>query len=371
MFSMSRATLALAVLAAAVGTSQGVDFKRVPFTTVDGVKLEGTYYPNPTGKKDATVLLLHNFDHRKGGDSHQDGWDSLAETLQKEGYAVFAFDFRGFGNSKEVGKEFFSHPHNMPLLKKPGQETINAKDFSPAYFPYLVNDIAAAKALLDRKNDASELNTSNLVLVGAGEGATVGALWLAAQCRLQRDRNPPAVIALPPALDEPEAKDVAAAVWLTISPTLAGRMVEGSVKSSLVEAGKDHKVPMAFIYGDDDKMSKMAAKKYKDAIMGGPKKIDVLTGEQGIKNAKVTGSKLLSADFDTEKWIVDNYLNAVLDKRGSRERIKRDIDKHQFYWKLTRMPGPGPGLRAKILPGSEMISIIPLDRLGILNGGLP
>src|SRR6516225_9829415 len=59
----------------------------IAFRSSDGVELQGNFYPAPpSGAKDACVMLLHNFDARKGGDSHQDGWDRLAAALQKEGY---------------------------------------------------------------------------------------------------------------------------------------------------------------------------------------------------------------------------------------------------------------------------------------------
>ena len=101
---------------------------------------------------------------------------------------------------------------------------IDHKDFQAAYYRYLVNDITAAKAYLDRRNDDGELNTSNTIVIGAGEGATLGALWLAQECRKKRDKNPPPMggIARPPMLAESEGKDVACAVWLTISSKLAG-----------------------------------------------------------------------------------------------------------------------------------------------------
>src|SRR5579859_3450440 len=78
----------------------------VSFRTSDGVELQGTFYPAPSsGAKDACVLMLHNFDPRKGGDSHEENWDRLAADLQKAGFAVLTFDFRGFGKSKTVDKE--------------------------------------------------------------------------------------------------------------------------------------------------------------------------------------------------------------------------------------------------------------------------
>src|SRR4051794_12638312 len=108
-----RRTLALALAMALLGlagqpiAAQKVkkdNSKKVPLTTCDGVELQASLWPNAGGKKDATVLLLHNFDRAKGGGSHQDGWDDLAGLLHQEGYTVISFDFRGFGESKSVAR---------------------------------------------------------------------------------------------------------------------------------------------------------------------------------------------------------------------------------------------------------------------------
>src|SRR5258708_6038950 len=88
--------------------------KRVTFRTVDGVDLGGTFYkPPPNSKKEACVLLLHDFTKKNGGDSHVDDMDKLAEGLQAEGYAVLSMDFRGHGESKNVAPDvFWTFPTN-------------------------------------------------------------------------------------------------------------------------------------------------------------------------------------------------------------------------------------------------------------------
>src|SRR5262245_26381536 len=101
-------SLALAAWTGSASAAEDAQSDRVSFSACDGVELSGTFYPSPRGKKDkdAVVLLLHDFDHRKGGGSHGD-WDKLAEKLQKEGYSVLSFDFRGFGGSKSVRDDFW------------------------------------------------------------------------------------------------------------------------------------------------------------------------------------------------------------------------------------------------------------------------
>jgi pimeloyl-ACP methyl ester carboxylesterase len=363
MLSRSRTRLALALLAAlGAAPSFGADFKRFTFPTVDGVELEGTFYPSATNKKDTVVLLLHDFDPKTGGDSHKDGWDDLAERLQKEGYAVFAFDFRGFGNSKTVKPEVFWSPkqgHNRQFIvggmaSKP-PETIDQKKFRAAYYPYLINDIAAAKAFLDRKNDTLEVNTSNFVVIGAGNGATLGALWLWSQCRLQRDRAS-LVLGVPPALDDPEGRDVAAAVWLSLSDHVPGGRFP--VHSAVVEVGRECKVPTAFLFGKREKSAAYCGK-LSDAILGlGSKKLDLpFTGKEGF-DTNLAGSKLLDKSLPTEEWIVEKYLNPVVDKRGSRERRRREIDRYAFYWAKGKPNARIPGILAKH-PGEELIRLIP------------
>src|SRR5258708_37879768 len=82
--------------------------KRVTTPTADGVDLSGTYYAaKDANKKDYCVILLHDFSAKKGGDSHADDMDKLAEDLQDQGYNVVSCDFRGFGESKNVRADVF------------------------------------------------------------------------------------------------------------------------------------------------------------------------------------------------------------------------------------------------------------------------
>ena len=114
------------------------------------------------GPRDAgeTVLLLHGY----GEDCKSAGWISLAKALNEKGYAVLRFDFRGHGDSKAVEPGM---PNANPMLAVPGfwdqaenrtgirgvkgrPTEIDAKHFTPGYHRILANDIAAAKAFLDK-----------------------------------------------------------------------------------------------------------------------------------------------------------------------------------------------------------------------------
>jgi pimeloyl-ACP methyl ester carboxylesterase len=346
---------------------------RVQLPTCDGIELNGTFYANT--KKDAVVILLHNIDPRKGGGSHQDGWDALAAKLQAQGYAVLSFDFRGFGSSKSVTATFWKFAHNSTIRgARAKSDTIDQKDFPPSYYLALVNDIAAARAFLDRKNDARELNTSNLILIGAGEGATLGALWMAAEMRRQRDLTPQnlgvdalgqAVQPLIPKLDDPEGKDLAAGIWLSISPTLAGLNVSSVLRNDLEDVAREGKVPTIFMYGKNDTKSGDLTLNYLNAIQRGKRgeKIELRnTGEKAVAGTELSGSKLLSDRLRTISFIVDR-LNSIMEDRGSKEWKKREEEKCRYFWSLPSVAMPRTRLTAKVA-GEKVAAPIPRAVLG-------
>ena len=79
--------------------------------------------------------------------------------------------------------------HAPASNKNPPPDTIDHKDFdnrSNEYYPYLVNDVAAAKSYLDKHSSTGQANSSNLIVIGAGEGATIGAMWMESQWHLQK-----------------------------------------------------------------------------------------------------------------------------------------------------------------------------------------
>src|SRR5687768_10272284 len=174
--------------------SQDNEPEKVRFASCDGVTLRGRYYAGK-GQDSPAVMILHELGEARRGKNI----DKLAAAVQKTGYAVLAFDFRGHGDSIEVDPdEFWSNRYiNRSLVRGQVRGEIDFKDFDPRYYPVLVNDIAAAKAYLDRRNDAQACNSSNLVVIGMERGATLGAIWVNSEFH-RYELYPPKFINQPP-----------------------------------------------------------------------------------------------------------------------------------------------------------------------------
>jgi hypothetical protein len=309
--------------------------EKVRFTSVDGVELEGVFYAGSKRSSPAILML-----HALGEDSRKSSWTSLAETLNNEGYAVLTFDFRGHGKSLTIEPEkFWNIPRNISSVKgAPKKETIEYKDMKSDYYPVLVNDIAAAKAFLDNRNDAGACNTSNLIIVGADTGATLGALWLNAEW--QRYVFTPAniLMGIPVSIAKvPEGKDTIAAIWLSPTSKLGSRTIRFS--SLLDKAGRENATPMVFMYSEDDASAKNIAKACETGFKG--KKKDEryrFTAAVPIKGGgKLTGAGLLTKSLGTDEAIV-NYIKDVVEAKG-KEWEERDFRKTQYVW---RLPGQNP-----------------------------
>jgi hypothetical protein len=242
-------------------------------------------------------------------------------------------------------------------------DTIDRSEFPLNYYPNLVNDVAAAKAYLDRKNDGREVNASNLIVIGAGEGATVGALWMASELHRKKDRAF-GMIGAPPDLDQAESRDFTCAVWLSISPSLGNMRVP--LRKWLEEVGRDQKVPMAFVYGSKDEKSKNLVPSLLSAIKPktGSKKFDpkdekdprYFTGEKKL-DTSLTGAALLQKSLGAEKWIIKDYLGELFEARPVREWRKRDAERFAYVWSFSKAGRP---VLAK-MPGEESPRPLPLS----------
>jgi hypothetical protein len=348
---VARLILAAGLFAALLDPSPALAQKvdRVKFDTCDGVELHGSWYGKDA--KSTCVILLHNVGGPKPGNSQQDGWDRLAKALNEKGFAVLAFDFRGHGNSTSVVPGFWQKAYNAGVRGGPKSETINHKDFQKSYYPILVNDIAAAKAFLDRRNDSGECNSRSIILIGAQEGAALGVMWLASEWhRFQVISSFPRV-----RLDTaPEGKNVIACVWLSMTGS------QPELGNWLKAIGKDKKVPMGFLYGANDATAASFAQKWAKDLKGTTSPTKELTAADAIAKSSLAGSDLLRKDLDTVDRIA-TYCTKVIsnDKITPADPAKVEFEKKGYAWSFGGAPIPGKGVDEKLLQA------VPLANLGV------
>lgn len=181
----------------------------VTLTTGDGAKLAARYFPGNQGGKSPAVIVLDDL----AEDARPAVCDEVARQLAKEGCTVLCFDFRGTGQSRSVEPEFWDDANNKQHVKgykaDEPPEAIRFTDFKSGYLPTLVNDVAAARAYLERRNDARECNTGQLYVIGFGRGATLGQLWLASEWARYRVSGTQNKLA-----SSPEGRNVAGCVWV-------------------------------------------------------------------------------------------------------------------------------------------------------------
>jgi hypothetical protein len=200
---------------------------------------------------------------------------------------------------------------------------------------------------------------------------------MATEMRRQRDLTPTnlgvdelgrPIQPLIPKLDDPEGKDLAAGIWLSISPTLGGpngRNVSSVLRTDLEDVAREGKVPTIFMYGKNDRKSGDLTLNYLNAIQRGKRgeKIELRnTGEKAVAGTELSGSKLLSDRLRTIPFIVDR-LNSIMEDRGSKEWKKREEEKSRYFWSLPSVALPRTRLTAKVA-GEKLSAPIPPAVMG-------
>jgi hypothetical protein len=332
----------------------------VGFRSADDVALRGTFYPGPQGRRSKCVLLLHD----AGQSRNEANLVRLAQSLNGEGYAVLTLDFRGHGESVRVGKAFGDFPHNRDVRAFPGPVrlggrapdddtvgTINRVNFPAAYYPHFVDDVVAAKAFLDEKDRKGQVDAANLVVVGIGDGATVGSLWLATESARHRSAAPGAMAKYQPV---PEVRHVAGAVWINFRLTLGGLDRGAALGEWLRSAGRHQAVPMTFVYGQQDRAGQSNALKAVEAIRPAPRLTQALAVPQA---GLVFGHLLLAQGLNTERIVLDT-VKQMLDRPDGAAQLPRPAGEASF-WVIAGNPVPARR------EGDALFQPVPVDRFGV------
>ena len=318
----------------------------ISFKSADGVKLAGVFYKAMDGSK-PVVLMLHDY---KAGTTDA-AWDDTAKLCLARGFNVLRFDFRGHGKSTEViPGDFWVRPENRTLINGGSSPNVSAKttikvtEFKPNYFPMLVQDIAAARNYLDQQNDSGILNTSTVYLLGSGDAAGLGFLYMASEWSRERQKPnlpvPPQYVSLRRPLfpaSEPAGPDIGGAIWLgpTRHPSITvANLKEWCINPATIELRTQTR--MLFVHGEKDAKSTTFAKQlFGDVLLIDKKSLpngtslvkpDFTTFIRGIKDSAASGNKLLGNNLGTEKLIGD-FLREIDKDRSSKTRKNRDWDK--------------------------------------------
>ncbi|HEY2787450.1 MAG TPA: hypothetical protein VGJ05_21015 [Fimbriiglobus sp.] len=317
------------------------------FETADGVKLQGIFYKaNPAkSKNNSCVLLIHAFKAAKPGK----GLDDLAKTLSKEGYNVLEFTQRGHGATPtDVDPDFWRFKFNVDCVsgsgRNPPKSSITLKDFrnEREYYPYLVNDVMAARVLLDRKNDNGQVNTSSVYLVGVGDAVNLGIFY--ATVEWYREAKKPN---LPPAFEpkiidprrllqdtEVAGKDIAGAVW--ISPAKLPAMNDSAVKAFLSRYAVRlrEQTPMLFINDEKDRKGRAASNYYFNEVL-------IANPRSGTRLAKLqqTFHRELKPSGRTKPLV---GVDLIGDKTGLEEMVIKFLNKvHEERKDIPPIPTRG------------------------------
>jgi pimeloyl-ACP methyl ester carboxylesterase len=227
--------------------------------TSDGVNLAAWYYAVPEGASPlATVILVHDLDG-----SHK-SVEPLALALQKSGIAVVAPDLRGHGaSSAQVTPNGNKEKLDPKTFKKADLEMIAASAGGRLRDQSGVRgDIEAVRNFIKQKSDAGELDIDRLCVVGSGAGATLAALWTAADW------------AWPPIASGPQGRQVQALVFvspvwatkgLTISPALSMDALKRQVPIMVI-AGRDDRDATRLV----DQLKKQRPKEWFEQRIGQP-----------------------------------------------------------------------------------------------------
>jgi len=349
------AAVALGLIGLVAAPSQAQDNMKptvkedISFKTFDGVLLKGTFYPNQKGGGAAPVVM---FLHKLGGSRTQDGWEGLANKLQYKGYAVLAFDFRGHGASTIIEEPsiFWSKAYNQTYLSKPDvkKKSIAFTDFKLGYIPYLVNDIAAARHDLDKRNDTGQCNTSNIIVIGAEEGATLGFFWIVTEFYRSQIYKTQNLFQFERGVVNTDVagEDIAGAIWLSYrkSPGMKAEsaglpfpyerwMATNSAGNSSISVLRD-RIPMWFAAGASDAKGKADAHYMYDNVLHADKakqKLE-LTSKKEVPGTNLRGVSLLGEKALNTDELIEKFIDIAVKKRPNQAPLKRNASDYKPTW---------------------------------------
>jgi alpha/beta hydrolase fold len=354
--------------------------------TVDGLNLWGKWFQGGKGNKSDTVIMVHAYGKECSKGSQ---WEDLAKALQKEDFSVLMFDLRGHGESaKNLAlndwKKFCGEPYNKHsgyvLNPNANTQEIKRERFSANYYPYLINDLAAVRRFIDKKNDSGNCNSGRIFIIA--EGSICPLIMMATSTEFLRNGAYPAVV-MANAAEHPAGKDIAGLIFLSwANSTGPGHAAtlnlmnvawkrpelwqESKPNPTLVAERMKDNVAMSFVYSKDDKNSEAEMRKWFNrfaiqAKMKEDRQLRKYTFE--LAAAKLAGINLMDV-------MVDEKVKKTVNGKEVEETIKVPAVQQYIvgFIKATVENGKNGGIHLKRNIDNHKPEAVPLHRL---NASLP
>jgi len=308
--------------------------EEVALSTCDGLRLSGNWYPSSKGRQADCVIMVHNYG--KDFSSSKGAFPALAKDLQDAGFSVLTFDLRGHGRSTKAATVFdaklFNNfnlfPQNKFVAGLPRNpimmKSINVTQFGAGYFPYMINDIVAARRFLDERNDAGQCNAGAVHIIADRESGGLAMAWLNGEY-LRNGINALQLGAIDP--KHVAGTDMMSATFLSYRPTARATQILNNIQKERaiyestgnIRESVREKVSMAFVYGDGDEKAKAASRAvFTGFTIPGTAKEDKDRGKYLVEVAKgqsLAGVDLLdpTKDLGVEKKVVE-FIKATTKK---------------------------------------------------------
>lgn len=139
------------------GEKPAADREEVTLATRDGVQLHCTYYPGPETKQTVPMILVHDWEGRRGDLEPVALW--MQQSLK---LSVIVPDLRGHGESRRA---------------RGRGGAIDPANFKAPAINQMMLDIEACKSFLLKRNNEEKVNIEQLGLLGTGFGTLLAMKW--------------------------------------------------------------------------------------------------------------------------------------------------------------------------------------------------
>jgi len=296
------------------------------FDTQDGLAIKRHWYT--AGKASADTVLMFP----APGNKLNDTWKALGRALQKDGFSVMLFDWRGCGENgpdrtggpervlakPELFERDVMYAANAP--KNVPTKGLNWTTMSTRFRDTVLYDLMGARFALDKQNDAGQCNTNRIWIVTEGTGAQLALAWIAAESQRNTSYVKQNTTNIGPLPDfTPAALDYVGLV--SLSYATGNSTAPGVMSGAMPVAGKyvrvttDHlerRLAMLMLYGKKEgpSASKSMLSRYVSTTSPEDmkkkfkylKEIDTSSVPNDIKGISLITEK---DDFGTQKYMIE------------------------------------------------------------------